>query len=190
MIALIGITIERNVKSKSRKAKPSTNANTIGARCFIVWLKSTLAAVSPVTASCVPAGSVASTGGITSVRRTLSARIAVASWPLPARGKSTRATVFALLTETRIGWWITPVALQALEQRRRLAQPEQPARLCLEQAQEAQHGGGKHLAHPALDVAVAKLAQQRRQHRQRADQRDEDDEHRADPDRGEDLRSR
>ena len=32
MIALIGITIERKVRSSSRKAKPSTNANTIGAR--------------------------------------------------------------------------------------------------------------------------------------------------------------
>ena len=60
-----GITIERNVKSKSRKAKPSTNANTIGARAFIVWLKSCVPAVSPVTASCVPGGSVAITRGIT-----------------------------------------------------------------------------------------------------------------------------
>src|ERR1700750_83800 len=42
VIALIGITIERNVTSSRRKAKPSTKANTIGARDFIVWLKSTL----------------------------------------------------------------------------------------------------------------------------------------------------
>ena len=110
MIALIGITIERKVRSSSRKANPSTNANTIGARDFIVLLKSTLAAVAPVTACSVPTGSVASTGGITWVRRVSSARTAVASCPSPASGKSTRATVFALLTATRIGCWITPVA--------------------------------------------------------------------------------
>src|SRR5204862_328458 len=39
-IALIGTTIERNVSSNSRKASPSTNANTIGKRCFTVVLKS------------------------------------------------------------------------------------------------------------------------------------------------------
>src|SRR2546423_777563 len=69
MIALIGITIERKVTSRSRNAKPSTNAKTIGARCFIVWLKSCVLAVSPVTASCVSGGRVASTGGVTLVRR-------------------------------------------------------------------------------------------------------------------------
>ena len=36
MIALIGITIERNVASSSRNDSPSTKANTIGVFCFIV----------------------------------------------------------------------------------------------------------------------------------------------------------
>src|SRR5207247_3725096 len=53
-IALIGTTIERNVSSNSRKASPSTNANTIGKRCFTVVLKSREPAVSPDTAYSAP----------------------------------------------------------------------------------------------------------------------------------------
>ena len=39
-IALSGITIERNVTSSSRNARPSTNANTIGRCDFMRSLKS------------------------------------------------------------------------------------------------------------------------------------------------------
>jgi hypothetical protein len=110
MIALVGITIVRNVNNSSRNAKPSTNANTIGARDFIVSLKSCVAAVVPVTASSVPAASVARTGGITLFRSASKAATAAASSPSPASAKSIRATVLALLTETRIGSCSTPVA--------------------------------------------------------------------------------
>jgi hypothetical protein len=60
--------------------------------------------------------------------------------------------------------------------------------LRVKQAQEAQGGGREDLAQAALDVPVAEFSQQRREHGQRADQRDEDNEHRPDPDRGEDVR--
>src|SRR4029079_758259 len=110
MIALVGITIDRNTTSNNRNANPSTNANTYGARCFIVMLKSRVAAVVPVTATSVLSGSVASTGGITSVRSASSAATAAASSPLPASAKSIRATVLSSLTVTRIGSWSTPVA--------------------------------------------------------------------------------
>jgi hypothetical protein len=43
-------------------------------------------------------------------RNVSSARTAVASWPLPASGKSIRATVRDGLTTSRIGSWIRPVA--------------------------------------------------------------------------------
>ena len=61
--------------------------------------------------------------------------------------------------------------------------------MCLERSQAAQGGGGEHLAQAALDVPVAEFSQQRRQHGQGADERGEDDEHRPDPDRGEDVRA-
>src|SRR5262249_3848370 len=49
-IALIGITIERNVSSSNTNASPRTNANTIGARDLLLELKSAFPADSPVTA--------------------------------------------------------------------------------------------------------------------------------------------
>ncbi len=48
-MALIGITIERNVISSSRNARLSTKPNTIGQRDFMRSLKSLEPAVMPVT---------------------------------------------------------------------------------------------------------------------------------------------
>ena len=45
----------------------------------------------------------------------------------------------------------------ALQQRRRLAQPDEPARLRLERPQEPQDAGGEHLAQAALDVRSPSL---------------------------------
>ncbi len=49
-IAVIGMTTERNVASRSRNASPSTKRMTHGMRDFICSLKSCVAAVSPATA--------------------------------------------------------------------------------------------------------------------------------------------
>ena len=49
---------------------------------------------------------------------------------------------------------LLPVAFEALQHRRRLAQPDEPVGLCLERAQDPQDCRGKHLAQAALDVAV------------------------------------
>ena len=54
MIALSGITIERNVTSSSRNARPSTNTKTSGAWAFIESLKSMDCAVQPVTCTVTP----------------------------------------------------------------------------------------------------------------------------------------
>ena len=48
-MALIGITIDRNVISSRMKASDSTNPNTIGQRDFMRSLKSLDPAVVPVT---------------------------------------------------------------------------------------------------------------------------------------------
>ena len=98
-IDLIGITIERKVISSSRKASPSTNANTYGIRDFIWSLKSFVPAVSPVTATCT-SGSVFATGGMTSLRSAFSALMEALLSPLPAIEKSTRPTVLSGLTST------------------------------------------------------------------------------------------
>ena len=63
MIALIGITIERKLKSISRNESPSTKANTIGVLVFIVSLKSAVAAASPVTAAVTPPPSLSNAAG-------------------------------------------------------------------------------------------------------------------------------
>ena len=62
MIALIGITIERNVTISSAKASESTKRKTHGARCFISSLKSNEPAVRPVTGASA-FGSLADGGG-------------------------------------------------------------------------------------------------------------------------------
>src|SRR5829696_3736625 len=64
MIALIGITIERNVTSSRMKASESTNRNTIGRCDFIVSRKSFEEAVMPLTAT--SASSLATVAGTTS----------------------------------------------------------------------------------------------------------------------------
>ena len=53
-IALIGMTIERNVKSSRTNPSPSSKANTIGACDFIESLKSRDPAVGPVTCASAP----------------------------------------------------------------------------------------------------------------------------------------
>ena len=72
MIALIGITIERNVISSSRNASPSTNANTSGRCVRIRSLKSRLPAVSPPTATSTP-GTSPIVAGMISLRSRASA---------------------------------------------------------------------------------------------------------------------
>ena len=68
MMALIGITIERNEKSISRNESPSTKANTIGVLDFIVALKSAVAAASPVTATSTPSSLLNAAGTVLSRR--------------------------------------------------------------------------------------------------------------------------
>ena len=82
MIALIGMTSERNVTSSSRKAAESTNAKTSGACDFIVSLKSFELAVSPVT-SAVVLGTVPTVAGIRVFRSCANALSEAESLPLP-----------------------------------------------------------------------------------------------------------
>ena len=118
-IALMGMTIERKVSSSSTNASPSTKAKTIGARAFIVSLKSLEPAVQPVTFVSVP-GTLPIVAGMTSWRSASSARLEVASVPLPASGMSTRAALRDALASTLIGSCIRPVASAA---RLRAARP-------------------------------------------------------------------
>ncbi len=103
------MTIERKVSSRSRNASPRTKAKTIGARPFIVSLKSLVPAVSPVTAYSTPP-TFPIVVGIRSFRRVFSAFRATPSPPLPEIGISIRTTVPAGLTKERIGWCICPDA--------------------------------------------------------------------------------
>jgi hypothetical protein len=111
-IALIGMTIERKVRSSRRKASPSTYAKTIGARAFIVSLKSLEPAVHPVTFASAP-GTLPIVAGMTSLRSVSSARFDFASVPLPVSGTNTRAACFDALASTLIGSCIWPVASAA-----------------------------------------------------------------------------
>ena len=90
-IALIGITIERNVASRSRNASPRTNANTSGVLVFITWLKSAVAAAWPVTYASLSVPLKAA-GRVVSRRRCIEA-IALSSTPQPASATLTVATV-------------------------------------------------------------------------------------------------
>ena len=85
MIAVSGITIERKVTSSSTNASPSTNANTNGARDFIVLLKSSVCPATPVVWVVMP-GMRPIVAGITLLRSSSSASSDVASTPVPASG--------------------------------------------------------------------------------------------------------
>jgi hypothetical protein len=86
--------IERNVTSRSRNARPSTNANTIG-RCDVIEsLKSFEPAVMPVTLASTPLTRSIVVGS-TSSRSFASAAFEVASVPLPCIGIDTTSTVLS-----------------------------------------------------------------------------------------------
>ena len=109
MIALIGITIERNVTSSRMNARLSTNRNTIGRCDFIVSRKSFDEAVMPLTAT--SASSLPTVAGTTSSRRTRTDSSEAASVPLPWTASDTTATVLSGLTSTPEGSDSLPVAI-------------------------------------------------------------------------------
>src|SRR5215211_2784029 len=104
-IALIGITIERNVTSSSMNATAKTNANTYQMRVDIRSLKSTEPAVKPDTPTTSPLVTPPNTSGTTSLRSVLTASIERSSLPLPVSGTSTTANWPSRLTSTVTGSW-------------------------------------------------------------------------------------
>ena len=102
-IALIGITIERNVTSSRRNAIAKTNANTYQMRSPISSLKSTEPAVKPLTPTSSPPLTLGNTRGTTSSRIVSTAAIDVSSLPVPASGTSITATSPSGLVSTVIG---------------------------------------------------------------------------------------
>ena len=100
--AFIGITIDRNVTSSSRKQSASTNANTSGACAFICSLKSCVPAVSPVTAAFTPE-TVPSVDGITRSRSVSSALTDAPFEPFPCIAIETVSTVLSEFTSVEIG---------------------------------------------------------------------------------------
>jgi hypothetical protein len=108
MIAFNAITIDLNETSSRTNARIRTNANTIGAEPFIELPKSFEIAVSPVTPASTP--STAPTVSGTIWRSVEIASYEVSSLPLPARGRSMRATVRSGLTSTVTGSWAAPLA--------------------------------------------------------------------------------
>ena len=107
-IALIGITIERNVNSSSRNAIPKTKANTYQMRDAIRSLKSTDPAVNPLTPATSAPGTPSNTLGTTSSRIAPSAAIDASSVPVPASGTSTTATLPSPDTFRVTGSWKWP----------------------------------------------------------------------------------
>ena len=108
-IAVAGITSERKVTSSSRNASASTNTKTHGARAFMRSLKSLDIAVLPVTDAFTP-GSRSSVAGRTCSRRAASARLDVASVPLPATAIVTTPTARSRLRVKPNGSRSSPVA--------------------------------------------------------------------------------
>ena len=104
-IALIGITIDRNVTSSSRNATENTNPNTSQMREDISSLKSTDPAVKPATPTTEPLDTPPKTSGTTSSRSVRTAFIERSSVPEPASGISTTATCLSGLTSTVTGSW-------------------------------------------------------------------------------------
>ena len=104
-IALIGITIERNVTRSSTNAIAKTNANTSQMRDDISSLKSTDPAVKPATPTTSPLDTPPNTSGTTSSRSVRTASIERSSVPVPASGTSTTASCRSGLTSTVTGSW-------------------------------------------------------------------------------------
>ena len=92
MIALIGITIERNVTSISRKASANTKAKISGSRSTSWSRKSCDWAAGPLTLTVTPS-TLPIEAGMISSRISSSASADAASLPLPTVGIATRATV-------------------------------------------------------------------------------------------------
>ena len=107
--AFVAITIERKDTSISTNANSSTKPKTSGIAVFIWSAKSMAFAVLPVTATSAPV-SVPRVGGMISLRSVARAFSEVASVPLPSVGMLTTATVFAALTSTSIGSFMTPLS--------------------------------------------------------------------------------
>jgi hypothetical protein len=101
-IALTGITIDRKVTRRSRKAAIRTKPKTSGRCDFIVSLKSFELAVKPPT-SAVALSTRPIVAGTRSLRSWASAALDCASLPSPARGMSISATVRSGLTVVVIG---------------------------------------------------------------------------------------
>ena len=92
MIALMGMTIERNVKSSSRNAAISTKPKTSGRCDFVTSLKSLDEAVKPVTSALTP-GTDPIVAGMILSRSSSSAAFDFESVPLPAIGMLTWVTL-------------------------------------------------------------------------------------------------
>src|SRR5262245_4926422 len=106
-IAVAGITIDRNVQSRSRNARPSTNAKTYSWRPCSCLLKSTDRAVAPVTWAVATLPIVSGTIDVRSVSR---ARSEALSLILPEVGTEIRARVPAGFVSTVIGSCTWPEA--------------------------------------------------------------------------------
>ena len=95
--------------SRSRNARPSTKANTIGRWAVIESLKSFEPAVMPVTSASTPP-TLPIVAGMTSSRSVASAAFDVSSVPLPCIGMDTTSTVLSGLVLVVTGSDIWPLA--------------------------------------------------------------------------------
>ena len=106
------MTRERKEISSSTNASSSTKAKIQPERCPMSVLKSTVLAVTPLTATGTP-GTWPSVAGMTLSRRVARAWTDAASSPVPASGTWMIAAVRAGLTMNVIGWFIWPLASAA-----------------------------------------------------------------------------
>ena len=95
-IALIGITIERNVNNKSRNASENTNPKISGRRSLTSARKSFDWAALPLTFTVAPS-TLPIVAGTISSRISSRAAVDCSSLPLPLVGMETSATVPSLL---------------------------------------------------------------------------------------------
>ena len=109
MIALIGMTIERKVKSSRRNAAVRTKAKTIGACDLLVSLKSFDSAVKPVTSAVTP-GTAPIVAGMIVSRSWSTAALDLESVPLPATGMLTWITLRSGKVSSVIGGWNSGLA--------------------------------------------------------------------------------
>ena len=92
MIALIGMTIERKVKSSSRNAVASTNAKTTGRCDLVTSVQSFDPAEKPVTSAVVP-GTLPIVEGMIVSRSSFTASYDLESVPSPVIGMLTAMTL-------------------------------------------------------------------------------------------------